>query len=617
MFITFIIAVVSLVLVLSLQKRVNKLEESLKSSQSVKKEEDVFDVGSSKVVDISSIPDELVSYIKDQFDVGVPEKDICNSLLSSGWDSAVIENAVVHIKNERDKQKEGIGVIVSGDSGVTWGKTFTKWLMEDWLMKVGAFLLLIGFGWFVSYAFMNDWIGERARIFLGLLVGALVMVLGEWRIREFKNQGAVLLSLGASIVLLTTFAGREIYGFFTPVSALGIMLLAIAFTALSSVRHNSRSLATLAVVLSGVAPLLTSAKPEVLELFTYLLIVSIGVLWVTALTGWRFLAPISVSIVILYTLAPFSGLMDLDKNAMFIVSSLFSVLYFIANMTSVIKTKKVTPHDVYTAAASAFLAVLWIMISISEEWRSLVTAGWAVLFAGASFAVFRITSRSDFSIIYYTIAIAMIGIATAMELNGAVLALAYIFEISLMSISAWFVLGNTKIAQDISVLLVVPAVLSIESFVSSSWRTGVLHSDFFVLFFMFVALCSLGYFFYLNRHVEHNPPSVDKITLSIVIGALYALGLIWLSLHAYFQDGDTATMVSLVVYTTIGMFAYIKGKMADSKALLVSGGVLLGFVVARLLLIEIWNMELIGRITIFILIGVLLISTAFIGRSKD
>ncbi len=616
MYITFIIAVISLVLVLSLQKRVFKLEESLKNSQPMKKEEDVFGVEVSKAVDISSLPDELISYIKDQFDVGVPEKDICNSLLNSGWDSTIIENAVVHIKSIGER-KEEVNVVVSGDLGESWDKTFIKWLTEDWLMKVGAFLLLIGFGWFVSYAFMNDWIGERARIFLGLLVGALVMVLGEWRIREFKNQGAVFLSLGASIVLLTTFAGREIYGFFTPVSALGIMFLAIAFAGLSSVRHNSRSLATLAVVLSGVAPLFTAAKPEVFELFTYLLIVSVGVLWITALTGWRFLAPMSVSIVILYTLAPFAGLMELDKNAMFIVASLFSVLYFIANMMSVIKTKRVTPHDVYTASASAFLAVLWIMISISEEWRSLVTAGWAVLFAGASFAVFRITGKSDFSIIYYTIAIAMIGIATAMELNGAVLALAYIFEISLMSVSAWFVLGNTKIAQGISVLLVIPAFLSIESLMSSSWRSGVLHSDFFVLFFMFVALCSLGYFFYLNRHAEHNPPSVDKITISIIVGVLYALSLIWLSLHAHFQDGDTATMVSLVVYTAIGMFAYIKGKMADSKALLVSGGFLLGFVVARLLLIEVWNMELIGRITIFILIGVLLISTAFIGRSKD
>ena len=615
MFISFIISVIALVLVLSLQNRVKKLEESLKSFEFTKKEY-TADENINNTDDISNTPDELTSYIKEQFKVGVSEVDIQNTLLNNGWDSGVVKNAIADIKTAAALQKEESNM-VSQNEDTSAGKSISKWFVEDWPMKVGSLLLLIGLGWFVSYAFMNNWIGEMGRIMLGLLTGALIMILGEWRIRGFKNQGAVLLSLGASVVLLTTFAGREIYSFFTPVSALGIMFLSVAFMALSSVRHNSKALAGLAVVLSGIAPLLTAARPEVFELFTYLLVVSVGVLWITALTGWRFLAPVSVSIVILYTLAPFTGLMALDKSAMFIVSSLFSVLYFIANMLSVMNTKKVTSHDIYTASASAFLAVLWILISISEEWRSLVTAGWAVLFAGASFAVYKITKESAFAVVYYTIAIAMIGIATAMELSGAVLTLAYIFEISLVSVSVWFALGNTKAAQDISVLLLIPAFLSLGSFVSPAWRSGVLHSDFFVLFFMFIALCGLGYFFYRNRYTEHNPPSVGKAVFSIIAGFVYLLGLIWLSFHAYFKEGDTATIISLVVYTAIGMTSYIKGKLISSKALLVSGGALLGLVVARLLFIEVWNMALLGRITIFILIGVLFISTAFIGRSKN
>jgi hypothetical protein len=44
------------------------------------------------------------------------------------------------------------------------------------------------------------------------------------------------------------------------------------------------------------------------------------------------------------------------------------------------------------------------------------------------------------------------------------------------------------------------------------------------------------------------------------------------------------------------------------------GGVLIGVVVGRLLLVEVWDMALAGRIVTFFIIGTLLMSTAFIGR---
>jgi hypothetical protein len=48
----------------------------------------------------------------------------------------------------------------------------------------------------------------------------------------------------------------------------------------------------------------------------------------------------------------------------------------------------------------------------------------------------------------------------------------------------------------------------------------------------------------------------------------------------------------------------------------ISGSVLLGFVVLRLLIIEAWRLDMAGRIFIFLLIGALLVATAFIGRTS-
>jgi len=77
---------------------------------------------------------------------------------------------------------------------------------------------------------------------------------------------------------------------------------------------------------------------------------------------------------------------------------------------------------------------------------------------------------------------------------------------------------------------------------------------------------------------------------------------------------DTAIFVSLVIYTVAGMALYVRGVTVKSDSIKWWGGLLIALVVGRLLLIDIWNMEIAGRIVTFIVIGLLLISTAFISK---
>src|SRR4051812_40446289 len=70
------------------------------------------------------------------------------------------------------------------------GDRFVEWLKDNWLLKLGALLLLMGFGWLVTYAFLNNWIGPMGRIALGLSAGALILALGSWRMRAFVTQGS-------------------------------------------------------------------------------------------------------------------------------------------------------------------------------------------------------------------------------------------------------------------------------------------------------------------------------------------------------------------------------------------------------------------------------------------
>src|SRR3989344_6591697 len=149
---------------------------------------------------------------------------------------------------------------------------FLKWFAEDWLLKLGALLLLIGFGWFASYAFLHNWIGPVGRITAGLIAGVLILMLGWWRIRNYLHQGGIFLVLGSTTILLTIYAAREIYDFFTPSIALIVMFLSALVVTVASVRHKSKQLAILSIALAGIAPLLThSPTADYVSLFNYLL----------------------------------------------------------------------------------------------------------------------------------------------------------------------------------------------------------------------------------------------------------------------------------------------------------------------------------------------------------
>jgi uncharacterized membrane protein len=118
--------------------------------------------------------------------------------------------------------------------------------------------------------------------------------------------------------------------------------------------------------------------------------------------------------------------------------------------------------------------------------------------------------------------------------------------------------------------------------------------------------------------------SLSKIFL--VIGSIYLYILLWLSLQSglrNFRSGEIdgyslAVFIALTIYTIIGIVSYFYGFQKNKKDLLLYGGSLIGFVVFRLLTVEIWQMQLTGRIITFFLIGILLIisSTTFLSKNK-
>jgi hypothetical protein len=103
---------------------------------------------------------------------------------------------------------------------------------------------------------------------------------------------------------------------------------------------------------------------------------------------------------------------------------------------------------------------------------------------------------------------------------------------------------------------------------------------------------------------------ISIVLLSIAVG--YSALLVWNVSHLLL--GGAGTVVALVLYAFVGVGFLVIGKSIQNKAIRIIGACFVGFVVVRLLLIEVWDMPIELRIITFVIIGVLLISTAFIGK---
>ncbi len=495
---------------------------------------------------------------------------------------------------------------------------FSEWLKEDWLLKLGALLLLIGFGWLTTYAFLNNWIGPTGRIALGIVAGALFLLLGWRRIEKYINQGSIFLVLGSTTILLTIFAAREIYGFFTPISALAVMFLSTAFVALISVKYNNRYLSFLSLVLAGIAPLLTNTpSPDYISLFSYLFVVILGTIWIVVLTGRRELVTAALLLVTLYSLPRLFSPISTDLETLLLFAYAFAAVFFLTNTAGILrlKNKEIIP-DLVTAAGNGLFLIIWIMTAAQDEWKSLIIAAWMVVFAVGAFLIFKITQRREPFYVYAGVGVAMLAAATSVELKGATLTIAYTIECAFVVLVAYLALRDIKVVERISLLLAGPVVLSFGSITSNAWAEGFLHKDFFVLLVLGLTFLGLGSFFLRRLQGVDDKESRKLSVFILIVGSLYIYVLLWLSLQATLQNNNTAVMISLVVYTIIGLICYFYGLKNDKRAPRLYGGALIGFVVGRLLFVDVWRMELAGRIVTFFLIGALLVSTAFLGKKK-
>jgi hypothetical protein len=177
-----------------------------------------------------------------------------------------------------------------------------------WLLYIGTAALVLGIGFFVKYAFDNDWIDETGRVLIGAAAG-LAMVAGGHVVarRGYALYGQIVAGGGFAALYVSVFAALSFYGLIGRPAAFALMVLVTAGAALAAEVHRSQGLAVFAVAGGFLTPFLVGGNENAqVVLLSYDAILAVG----TMVMATRRRSPILNLLSYAFVLFTFSGWAD-------------------------------------------------------------------------------------------------------------------------------------------------------------------------------------------------------------------------------------------------------------------------------------------------------------------
>lgn len=261
-----------------------------------------------------------------------------------------------------------------------------------WLNYVGIVAVLFAMAFFIKYAFDNNWIGPRGRVAIGLMIGAgLVVWSGRLLEKGYRYFSEGIAGLGAAVLYVSLWAGWHYYKLFPQTTAfIGMIIVTTAMIALALGR-NSERLAVLALAGGFLTPtLLSTGKDHEVVLFTYLAVLTAGMLTLERRKEWPWLPPLAFIATELYFWGWYS---DFYRDEKLAITSAYATLFFVLfAAVPVVRSRRegrLGGEEVAVVLANAFFYLLALYQMLWPTYRWSLTVAVLAL-AAVHLAVLRI-----------------------------------------------------------------------------------------------------------------------------------------------------------------------------------------------------------------------------------
>jgi len=159
----------------------------------------------------------------------------------------------------------------------------------QWLNRIGIVAVLVGLSYFLKLALENGWIGPAAQVIIGLFAGIGILFWSErFRAKGYPAFAYSLKAVSFGALYLSLWAASQYYHLVPPTVAFVGMVMVTLTAAALSLRQNAELLAAFALAGGLLSPVLVSTgENHEIALFSYLLLLDLGTVWMVAIKGWR------------------------------------------------------------------------------------------------------------------------------------------------------------------------------------------------------------------------------------------------------------------------------------------------------------------------------------------
>ena len=449
--------------------------------------------------------------------LGVTIAPVASSVLFTAPESPALPvNVVLPMPSLAD---EGPVEVAQASSSESTGRPIPEAFREsleskiggNLLNKVGMAAIILGMAYFLKYAIDNEWIGEAGRVMVGVLTGLGFVAWGESLHRkEMRGYAVTILGGGVAILYFSIFAAFSFYHLLDQIPALLLMVLITAATVVMSVRYDSTTIAIFATVGGFLTPvLLSTGKDNQNGLFTYILLLDLGVLTLAYFKNWRVLNLLAFFLTQLIFVGwnlNFYNSTKLWRTEFWLTGFflLFAVMSFLYNITH---QQKTTFRDLSLITLNGACYFLWTY-GLLESRYSDYLGFYAVLMAAVYVALGLVAYRraqtdSYLFLVFLGLGLTCLTVAIPIQLKQNWITVGWSVEAAVLTWVGFHLdSGKTRRAALLIVIMVVFRLLFLDSSFTSAFS-----DDFTFLFnkrgMAFLAgiasLFAMAYLYHRNR----------------------------------------------------------------------------------------------------------------------
>lgn len=234
-------------------------------------------------------------------------------------------------------------------------------IASTWLLRMAVVLFVIGIGFFLKFSIEKGYLAPVFRVALAGGAGCLMIVGGSRLLNKvYHLLGQGLMGGGVAVLYCTVYAAHHFYGLVSNMSAFAAMGFITVAVGILAIRCNSLLIAVLGIIGGAATPLLfRTDTPNFTLLFSYLLLLNVGVLAISSKRNWPLLVNLAVFCTYaVATLAVFNPGASGGPSAA-LALGFFSAYFLIFNLSSLFHQLQRTSQTTLLEAGCILVNAFW------------------------------------------------------------------------------------------------------------------------------------------------------------------------------------------------------------------------------------------------------------------